>query len=304
MKLLILVIASLFFSSDITLDKLLNNQIILIGEYHYFTKNDSIQYQIINKVISNNKFKHYDILIEYPPELEYFIIKRDTIGIRNYFIYNKDNHFSSKEMSILNKMRYTFIKKLYDIDVNNNHITLNCINTHYTLRPIYYTALRIISKYNIFPKYFIQDISNILRLSTISSSNINTFNSLKEFFRKNESLMKKNIEKYDYNTLTTIFNTPIYNFNNYRSIERDSYMFEQIKKQYSTDTQIIVILGNAHVKKTNIKNVQYLLSIKYDRFYNKKVSTIGVVNTESDSLSYSNYFDYIIVNKTGELVFK
>jgi len=302
MKYLLVILFIFILKADLNLKKLLENEVILIGEYHYFTKNDSIQYKIINDIIKDNRFKNYDILLEYPPELEYYISRNDTAGIRKYFIYNKDSRFIANEMSSYNKLRFAFVSKLFAL--KNTNISVKCIDTHYTIRPIYYTILYIINKYKVFPECFSNDISNIIEIKNISQSDINTYDSLKGYFLSNKKIIKSNIEEFDYKSLETIFNTPLYNFQNYKSLDRDKYMFNRVKDCYSSDKQIIAILGNAHIKDNSSKNLYRLLSRKYNVLNKKKVSTISIVITKNDSISLSKFYDYMIVNSNGEYIFK
>jgi archaellum biogenesis ATPase FlaH len=279
-----------------------NSEMIMVGEYHYFSNNDSIQLSIIKKIISESKFKVIDIVLEFPPELEYLISKNDTEGIKLYFLYNKDRHFDSSKLTKINQVHLSFIFQLLKIKSLHAAIHIKCIDTHYTIRPMYFCLDKIFSSYDLLPKHLNNQLHMLINQSNMMDKDLFLFDSIKVFFSNNKKQIRKLVSELDFYYLNKILTTPFFNSTSFISDYRERILHNNLKKLYEKENQIILILGNAHIRKNVSGNLYDKITKEPKRLFVKDLFTIGIVPFESFNSNQERMFDLLIINERGSVV--
>lgn len=279
------------------------HKIILLGEYHYFTKNDSIQLTIINSIIENSPYKKIAIALEYPPELEYYIEKNDTNSIEQYFLYNIDSKYSPNKCSKLNKMKLDLVLNLLNLKKNNKSLQIKCVDTHYTIRSTYFFIEQIMDNYSIFPNSFKNQIEELLVQEVLTQKDLIIYDSTKYYFENNKTQIKSIVFELDYIYLEKIFQTPFFDFNTVYGNTREELMHNNLKQLYHHDKQIVYIVGNGHVRNTEKNNLYNKIKKEKRNIFGKNIFTIGIIPIETYLTLHNEQYDLVIINKFGGKLF-
>ncbi len=300
---ILLIIINNSYVNKVSIEKVLSKKIILIGEHHFFTKNDSIQFSIIKTAIQRTKFKKTILLLERSIGLEYFIATKDSVELKKYFIYSKDRRFTNDSLSILNNMYYGFIKYIIKLQSENQNLEIRCIDVNHKQRPIYYILYLFSEKYNIIPRHLKDTLAVKLNSESLVLKDTIIFDSFRKFYFDNIHILKEQMEATDYQYLSKIINTP-FAFNlNYSPRKRDVFMFNNIKEKCTKDNLLIYVGGNSHVAINQKDNLYNLCKKEFNTLFSKKVSSIGIA-PNLESVKYFNLkYDYQIISN-GKLVWK
>ena len=295
---LIVFLSNIAFSQDFT--KISKKQIIGVGEYHSYTYNNEIKLELLNQIISKSKFDKITIYIEYSPTLEYWINLKDTNKLKMYFVNNTDRYFNNK-MLYKNTSEYNFIKDLIQLS-SDNDIEIKAIDGFYTLRHLFFTLKKIVNKYeNISLFCFKNPIDSILQQKKNHQSDTIVFAKIKKQFEVDSIEIEKNLNEYDFFYLNKILKTPFF-FKAYHK-SRDRYMFENMKRDYAKNNQMIYLGGAGHLR-NNIKGrLGEKLSTYFDNFFQTKTYCIGIT-LKDEYQSDKGKFDYVIINKKAEFFFR
>lgn len=300
---ILLIITNNSYVNNTAFENIPSKNIILIGEHHFFTKNDSIQLSIIKTAIHKTPFKKTIILLEKSIGLEYLIAMRDSVGLKKFCIYNQDRRLPHDSLSILNALYYGFINDIIKLKEENQDVEIRCIDVHFKQRPLYYILFRFSEKYKFIPENLKDTLALKLNSESLVLKDTIIFDSFRKFYFENIDILKEQMEATDYQYLSKIFNTPFAINLNYSPRKRDVFMFKSIKEKYTKNNLLIYIGGNSHVAINQKDNLYDLCKKEFNTLFSKKVSSIGIVpNLESDKY-FNLKYDYQIISN-GKFIWK
>ncbi len=288
-----------------------NYNLILIGEPHYIIEKDKIELTIINDII-NKTDKNIVLFLEYPLSMNYFIDKlftdNDTISLKTYLL-NRQNKIVDK-LSVKNELLYKKIINIYQLNKHSNHIIIKCIDYELKLRPLIYTILTILNKYNITSDEILKQKNILNELLNKSKHTIKDYEYFRNEFKShfcnnlylyNSIITNKDELWYISKMLKNAIALKIY------SEERELMLYNNIIANYNDSSYHVAIMGSAHVNKYykndiailgNRLSVGYLLNNSYKSPFRGKVYSIYIfvknIKTINSVFSYENKFYFII----------
>ncbi len=282
-------------------------QIIFIGESHYFYGNNKIEIDLINNIIKESIYNNIVIGLEFPKDLEYFIVKNDSNKIKNYLLYNTDKYFKKNKLTKPSERYYNLLIKLLRLKVkykNKCNIEIKCFNTFYNYRSVYYSLLQILqqNKGSLLYKKYYKDLNYIINSEVIEQSDSLIFHNMKKDFILNKKLIQKQYNKNDFYYLLKILNQKVPDKYNIMNKYRNKYIFNNITEFYNKNTQIICIIGSAHLLNSNTYDLKKKINKKYNIFKNKTFY-IDIIPKKHKNIEDTEGFNKIIINN-GKSLFK
>jgi hypothetical protein len=271
-------------SLDSLLMSVSTENIVLIGETHFISENDSIQYSIVKRLVTRNESK-VTLVLEWPQSMGYFIDRffqlDDSVSLKKYLSYYTSGNDSV--MSIAARSAYHQICKYQVLNKSHPQFELKCADVEKRFLPSAFTLMSILAKYQINHDE-VNDF--IIKIQSASDSILNesAFISLNEIALSLSeealvSLDSLSIEERDLNYLKEILKNCTSNARAFE--ERNERMYNWILSQRRADVLFIGIFGNMHVNK----------------FYNDTISVFGNVPSLGSFLDMrvnSPYFNRVI----------
>jgi hypothetical protein len=307
-------------TKQLILSPLQNYNLILIGEPHYIIEKNEIELTIIKDII-NKTDKNIVLFLEHPLSMNYFIDKlftdNDTISLKTYLL-NSQNRIVDK-LSVKNELLYKQIINIYQLNKHSNHIIIKCIDYELKLRPLIYTTLTILNKYNITSDEILKQkniLNEILSKSKYTTKDYEYFrNEFKSHFCSNlylynSIITNKNELWYISKMLKNAIELKTY------SEERELMLYNNIIVNYNDSSYHVAIMGSAHVNKYyknditilgNRLSVGYLLNNSCKSPFRNKVYSIYIfvknIKTINSVFSYGNNLYYIIDKNENNYLF-
>lgn len=256
-------------------------QILFLGENHYIEEILDLEVEIIKHVAHTSK-DTLTVFLELPCVENYYVNQlfqnNDSISFYNYLKILPDK--------VLTKYISKVFFSLYDVYSQNRNLKLICVDANPSEDRFVYTLDMLFSKYTQLP-FCIRQMRDEISLYLQHKDSQSAKNNLSVAkFRKHFKKFKK-----EYKSLLTEedFNYLVLNIDNFYTNmdDRESLLYRNICRQYSSNHRYVVIIGVTHANKkeiqftrkkysSNTKPVAWSLNNKRSSPFNNQVFSLYI----------------------------